>query len=100
MKLFEFASAQEQLALWKVISDNIWDTIEEQARLEREEKAKSKPPKPMRQPRDSQPPKAQSSPPVPVLPPKKAENLDDAETTEEMPEFEFRSDDEEKLEKQ
>lgn len=84
MKLLEFASAEEQLALWKLISDNIWDAIEEQARIEREEKAKAKPLKPMRQPRAPAAPKAQTSPPVPLPPPKKAEDLDSLKKSEEV----------------
>jgi hypothetical protein len=31
MRLREFASAQQQLALWKVISDTVWSTLQQQA---------------------------------------------------------------------
>ncbi len=34
MRLFEIASAQEQIALWRLISDNTWAAIEQQAREE------------------------------------------------------------------
>ena len=34
MRLFEIASAQEQMALWRLISDNTWAAIEQQAREE------------------------------------------------------------------
>jgi hypothetical protein len=32
MRLFEIASAQEQMALWRLISDSVWAAIEQQAR--------------------------------------------------------------------
>lgn len=38
MRLLEFASAEEQLALWKLISDNMWKAIDQQAREEAAEK--------------------------------------------------------------
>ena len=39
MRIFEIASAEEQLALWKLISDNVWTTISQQARTEAQQKA-------------------------------------------------------------
>ena len=33
MRLYEFANAQEQLALWKLISDTVWDSISVQTIL-------------------------------------------------------------------
>jgi len=39
MRLFEIASAQQQIALWRLISDNVWAAIEQQAREEAERKA-------------------------------------------------------------
>ncbi len=39
MRLFEIASAQEQMALWRLISDNTWAAIEQQAREEAARKA-------------------------------------------------------------
>ena len=39
MRLLEFASAEEQLALWKLVSDNVWKAIAQQARDEAAEKA-------------------------------------------------------------
>ena len=38
MRLLEFASAEEQLGLWKLISDNMWKAIDQQAREEAAEK--------------------------------------------------------------
>jgi len=39
MRIFEFASAEEQLALWKLISDNTWTAISQQAEAERRQRA-------------------------------------------------------------
>lgn len=39
MKLNEFTSAEEQLALWKLVSDNVWQAISTQAEEERRAKA-------------------------------------------------------------
>ena len=39
MRIFEIASAEEQLALWKLISDNVWSTISHQARTEAQQRA-------------------------------------------------------------
>ncbi len=39
MRINEIASAEEQLALWKLISDNIWTAIRQQAEAERKQRA-------------------------------------------------------------
>ena len=39
MRIFEIASAEDQLALWKLISDNVWTAISQQARTEAQQKA-------------------------------------------------------------
>ena len=39
MRLMEIASAEEQMALWKLINDNVWAAINQQARDETERKA-------------------------------------------------------------
>jgi hypothetical protein len=39
MRIFEIANAEEQLALWKLISDNIWTAIRQQAEAERKQRA-------------------------------------------------------------
>ena len=49
MRIDEIASAEEQLALWKLISDNTWQAISQQAEAERQqraEKAAQRKPKP------------------------------------------------------
>lgn len=38
MRLIEFASAEEQLALWKLVSDSVWSAIADQAQIEAAEK--------------------------------------------------------------
>ena len=40
MRLYEFANAQEQLALWKLISDSVWDSISVQAQSQGQKRAK------------------------------------------------------------
>ena len=42
MRIVEFASAEEQLALWKLVSDNVWGAISQQAKAEAEQKALKK----------------------------------------------------------
>ena len=39
MRIDEIASAEEQLALWKLISDNTWSAISQQAEAERRQRA-------------------------------------------------------------
>jgi hypothetical protein len=39
VRLMEIASAEEQMALWKLINDNVWAAINQQARDEGERKA-------------------------------------------------------------
>lgn len=39
MRLMEIASAEEQLALWKLVNDNVWAAINQQAREEAASKA-------------------------------------------------------------
>ena len=71
MRIFEIASAEEQLALWKLISDNVWTTISQQARTEAQQKAaaaaksrlKPKKPKKLKKPpRAPAPPKPKPKP--------------------------------------
>ena len=65
MRIVEIASAEEQLALWKLISDNVWTTISQQARTEAQQRAaaaksrlKPKKPKKLKKPpRAPAPPK-------------------------------------------
>jgi hypothetical protein len=37
MRIFEIASAEEQLALWKLISTSVWTAIEQQLQQQRQE---------------------------------------------------------------
>ena len=39
MRIDEIASAEEQLALWKLVSDNVWSAIATQAEQERRARA-------------------------------------------------------------
>ena len=39
MRINEIASAEEQLALWKLVSDNIWTAVNQQAEAERRQRA-------------------------------------------------------------
>lgn len=41
MRINEIASSEEQLALWKLISDNIWTAINQQADAERKQRAEA-----------------------------------------------------------
>jgi hypothetical protein len=40
LRIFEIASAEEQMGLWKLVSDNMWQAISTQAEQEKLEKAK------------------------------------------------------------
>jgi hypothetical protein len=70
MRINEFANAEEQLALWKLISDSVWTAVrtqaEQQARAdaERVQQAKAKKPTSKR----SKSVKAPYAPPPPPLP--------------------------------
>ena len=39
MRIYEIASAEQQLALWKLISDNTWRAVSQQAAAERRQRA-------------------------------------------------------------
>ena len=79
MRIVEIASAEEQLALWKLISDNVWSTISQQARTEAQQRAAAaaksrikpkkakKPKKPLRVPVPPKP-KPQNKSAVPSKP--------------------------------
>ena len=72
MRLVEFASAEDQMALWKLISDNVWSAINQQARDEAARKAARRAAKPKggkRRTKGGTP--SRHIPPLP--PPKKAE---------------------------
>lgn len=42
MRIVEFASAEEQLALWKLVSDNVWAAFSKQAEDEAKQRAMKK----------------------------------------------------------
>ena len=64
MKLVEFASAEEQLALWKLVSDNVWAAISQQAKAEAEQKAQQR-----AQAKKLHKAKHRAMPPPPSVPP-------------------------------
>jgi len=82
MRLYEFANAQEQLALWKLISDSVWDSISVQAQAQEQKRAKDA--KTAKKAPKSSPIKLAAkrvsppTPPKPRTPPKKADSKTDA----------------------
>ena len=83
MRLYEFANAQEQLALWKLISDSVWDSISVQAQAQEQKRAKDA--KTAKKAPKSSPIKLSAkrvsppTPPKPRTPPKKTDSKKDAE---------------------
>ena len=77
MRLYEFANAQEQLALWKLISDSVWDSISVQAQAQEQKRAKDA--KAAKKAPKTSPIKlsakrvSPSTPPKPRTPPKKTD---------------------------
>ena len=82
MRLYEFANAQEQLALWKLISDSVWDSISVQAQAQEQKRAKDA--KAAKKAPKSSPSKLSAkrvsppTPPKPRTPPKKTVSNTDA----------------------
>ena len=87
MRLYEFANAQEQLALWKLISDSVWDSISVQAQAQEQKRAKDA--KAAKKAPKSSPIKSSAkrvsppTPPKPRTPPKKTDSNTDARTDAE-----------------
>jgi hypothetical protein len=79
MRLKEFANAEEQLALWKLVSDNVWGAIATQAEQERRYKAeKAVRARTKRGKRGNLPKATRPSPPqTPSAPPKPPPSLND-----------------------
>ena len=83
MRLYEFTNAQEQLALWKLISDSVWDSISVQAQAQEQKRAKDA--KTAKKAPKSSPIKLSAkrvsppTPPKPRTPPKKTDSKTDAE---------------------
>ena len=87
MRINEFANAEEQLALWKLISDSVWTAVrtqaEQQARAnaERAQQAKAKKPTSKR----SKSVKAPYAPPPPPLPkPKHPKQISPTPTQQQL----------------
>ena len=72
MRFTEIANAEDQLELWRLISDNVWSSVmaqtKEQARLKAQAAAKPKPKPKKALPKTQPAPK----PPTPKLPPVKS----------------------------
>lgn len=64
----ETASAEEQVALWKLVSDNVWQAIATQAEQERRAKAERAPQPKVRRGRRGGSPRANAKPVVPKVP--------------------------------
>ena len=79
MRLFEFADAEAQMALWKLISDSVWTAID----AERQKQAQAAAQKTVKRPKSS-PSKSSAkrasppTPPKPRNPPKKTVSKTDA----------------------
>ena len=66
MRLVEFASAEEQIALWKLISDSVWQSLSAQQRQEAEQKQAEK----LRKPKKTATRKRPTAIPQVPVPPK------------------------------
>ena len=69
MRTMEFANAEDALALWKIISDNTWAAVQQQAEAEAIKKAEQAAAAKSRKPKRGKVPKPRSVPVAP-LPPK------------------------------
>jgi len=69
MKISEFANAEDALALWKIISDNTWAAVQQQAEAEAITKAEQAAAAKSRKPKRGKVPKPRSVP-ISPLPPK------------------------------
>ena len=82
MRLQEFADAEEQLALWKLISDSVWHSISVQAQAQEQKRAtdaKAAKKTPKSSPSKSSAKRASPpTPPKPRNPPKKTDSKTDA----------------------
>jgi hypothetical protein len=85
MRLQEFADAEEQIQLWKLISDSVWDSISVQAQAQAQEQKRAKDAKTAKKAPKSSPSKLSAkrvsppTPPKPRIPPKKTDSKTDAE---------------------
>ena len=74
MRLQEFASAEEQMALWRLVSDSVWASIGQQAHLERQERAAKAAQAKTKRKRGNRAGSKSSSTPVPIKMPKQPNN--------------------------
>ena len=84
MRLFEFADAEAQVALWKLISDSVWTAIDAERQKQAQAAAQKTVKKPKSSPRKSSIKRA--SPPTPPKPrtlPKKTDSKTDSKTDAE-----------------
>ena len=83
MRINEIASAEDQMALWRLVSDSVWQAIEtqrqQQAQAEQAKAAKAK-----LKPRGSRKGKSRSAAPMPS-PPKKAQPPENPSTKPNPP---------------
>jgi hypothetical protein len=82
MRLQEFADAEEQIKLWKLISDSVWHSISAQAQAQEKKRAtdaKAAKKTPKSSPRKSPAKRASPpTPPKPRTPPKKTDSKTDS----------------------
>ena len=84
MRLFEFADAEAQMALWKLISDSVWAAIDAERKKQAQAAAQKTVKKPKSSPSKSSAKRA--SPPTPPKPrtlPKKTDSKTDSKTDAE-----------------
>ena len=81
MRIFEFADANEQLALWKLISDSVWVAIASQADSERKTKQRQPMATKKASPRKSTKKPKTVAAPKPLKPPKKQQVTDKSATS-------------------
>ena len=81
MRIFEFADANEQLALWKLISDSVWAAIASQADSERITKQRQPMATKKASPRKSTKKPKTVAAPKPLKPPKKQQVTDKSATS-------------------
>ena len=70
MRLLEFASAEEQMALWRLVSDSVWASISQQAEQERQERAAKAAQTKTSRKRSGKSMRKSSSSPAPTIAPK------------------------------
>ena len=87
MRLQEFADAEEQIKLWKLISDSVWHSIKQQATEQEQKRATSqkKPAKKKPRPTSSKKPKTVSQPKLPSAQKSVAANKPTKQQNKQLP---------------